>query len=237
MPALHTAVARAVAGAFAAPELAAFEALDDRSGATVARYYRARAGVEQEVAVYRDKWWSNEGGSVSAELYCLVPEVQRAVTGHEQQWLNPNLDRPLLVFQYRTDPGAEDVVWPVTSVETAEAFGERLLDFLCHTALGWFEHFVDNASLDNYLTARQRHHERVCLFACRKEPAAAEAALRAYLLDLPRGNEQALDRLVSLAVLDADDRAQLLKASLQTQEGYAARVEAWLSARHERSEP
>ena len=194
------------------------------------RYYRNDNGIEAEVCVYRDKWWTKSGGTVHADLYCLVDDVQQALGGRKQSWLNPDYDLPLEHFQYGLGKSAIDLSQEIRSSEDAEQFAQALLRFLHETGLAWFAQFELPDGITSYLLDEERLHALARYRAHLGDQAGARAAVNQYLKNLPRQNEQELDTLVSAGLLEDEDRRFLASAALQAQTEYESRIDKWLAS-------
>ncbi len=226
--ALRRAVAAAADAVFAHPRLAGFARLDAGGGHWIRRYYRRRGDDEHEIAIYAGKHWGAGGGLVYAELFFLGADVQRALGGGEQSWLDPDYARPLAVLQYRTAREAVNTEWRIASGDDVETFAAALGAFLPGEAHDWFAALSTPDGVVAWLERQARHLSLACLHAHLGNRDAALAALRDYLRDRPRQIEDDLARLVACGLISAADGDELQRASLQHEEEYARRVAAWL---------
>ncbi len=233
MKSLTEAVATAVDAAFVDPALSDFAPITDVHGDILRRYYRSDKTTEYEVCVYRDKWWTKAGGAVHADLFCLVSQVQQALGGCSQSWLNPNYDLPLEHFQYSLGKSADRVTREIRSAEDAAGFAEALSQFLRETGLGWFAQFNSREGIANYLLGEGYFHSLARYHAHFGDHAGALTAVIQYINTLPRQNEQELETLASIGLLAEDDRRYLASAALQEQTEYERRVREWLASRDE----
>jgi hypothetical protein len=213
-----------------APELSPFARRDARDGASLRRYYHATAYAEREVDVYRDKYWTKNGGRIFAELYCLIPEAQRVLGGVEQSWLSPDYAKPLIYFQYRTSLDANDARWEVNTPADVASFEAGLHAWLTSKGLAWLDALNSRDGLLDYLARNQSHVDLARLSAHWGSAGEARNHVVRYLNTLPRQNERALKLLTEAKLLSREDEAYLIKASLQSNEEYARRVRAWLES-------
>ncbi len=139
MTSLTKCVAAAVDSALADKALSDFAPIADPSGDILRRYYRSDETTECEICIYRDKWWTNSGGIVRMELFCLVDDVQQALGGCKQFWLNPDYGQPLEHFQYGLGKSAKDLSQEIRSEPDAERFAQALRKFLREEGLAWFD--------------------------------------------------------------------------------------------------
>jgi hypothetical protein len=231
MKSLTKAVAAAVDAAFEEPALSDFAPIADVHGDILRRYYRSDETAECEVCVYRDKWWTKAGGLVRADLYCLVSEVQQALGGCSQSWLNPDYNLPLEHFQYGLGKSAKNLTQEIRSAEDASRFAEALSQFLRDTALAWFAQFQSSECIANYLLSEGHFHSLARYRAHVGDREGAWTALKQYLESLPRQNEQELETLASCGLLEEEDCRFLTSAALQEQTEYERRVSEWFASR------
>jgi len=231
MNSLTKAVAAAVDAAFEDPALSDFAPIADIHGDILRRYFRSDETAECEVCVYRDKWWTKAGGVVRADLYCLVSEVQQALGGCSQSWLNPDYDLPLEHFQYGLGNSAKGLAQEIRSDEAASRFAQTLSQFLRETGLAWFAQFQSSESIANYLLGEGHFHSLARYRAHCGDRDGARTAMKQYLESLPRQNEQELETLASCGLLEEEDRRFLASAALQEQTEYEKRINEWLASR------
>lgn len=228
---LTKAVMRAIESAFSDPRLGEFSRLDAKDGHSFHRYYCRSETAEREVSVYRDKRWTKSGGKVYVELFCLPAELQIAIGGVNQSWLNLDYGRPAVHFQYRSSRGAQSTERTVESNDDAEKLAVWMVDFLVATGLPWFRSFDSNEGVTDYL-----EHEAFQILLARWHAhlgnrEAALDAFQSYLLEYPRDIERELSEMESVGLIDAAQRASILKASIQEQAVYEREVRRWCESR------
>ena len=231
MKSLTKAVAAAVDAAFEDPALSDFAPINDVHGDILRRYYSSDKTTECEVCVYRNKWWTKAGGAVHADLFCLVNDVQQALGGCAQSWLDPNYNLPLEHFQYSLGKSANRVTQEVRSDEDAARFAEGLLEFLRNTGLAWFAQFHSPQGIANYFVSEGDFYALARYRAHLGDREGARTAVIQYVSTLPRHNEQELETLASNGLLEDDEHRFLAAAALQEQTEYERRVREWLAAR------
>ena len=120
--------------------LRCFERWDAKDGMSLRRYYAATPYSEREVSIYRDKWWTKDGGTIRMELYCLAADVQLAFTGVEQRWRALDYTQPIAVLQYRLGAHAVDapLEWTIRSSDDLPRLGADLARWLPDEGLRWF---------------------------------------------------------------------------------------------------
>ncbi|UCH47511.1 MAG: hypothetical protein JSU95_15800 [Betaproteobacteria bacterium] len=200
MKSLAKEVGAAVDAAFADSSLSDFAPVADVHGDILRRYYRGDETAEFEVCVYRDKWWTKAGGTVHADLYCLVSKVQQALGGFSQSWLKPDYGLPLEHFQYGLGKSAKDLSQEIRSDEDATRFAEKLSQFLLETGLAWFGQFYSREGTANYLLGEENFHGLARYRAHLGDHDGSWTALKQYLEGLPRQNEQENSRRSLLSV-------------------------------------
>jgi hypothetical protein len=210
------------------PGLRGFTKHDTKSGDSFRRYYMATAYAEREIQVYRDKYWTKDGGKVYIELYCLIPEVQQLLGGVEQSWLNPDYSKPIICFQYRTSVDADETLWEICTPGDIAAFEMELRRWLTSEGLPWLNRLDSREGLLGYLARDGDHIYLARLLAHWGRREAAMRHMTAFLNALPRQIERPLQSLTDAGLLTTDDQALLLKASIQNDEEYRRRVQTWL---------
>ena len=231
MKSLAKTVGAAVDVAFADPSLSDFAPVADVHGDILRRYYRSDENTECEICVYRDKWWTKAGGTVRADLYCLVSEVQQALGGCSQSWLSPDYGMPLEHFQYGLGKSARDLSQEIRSDEDAARFAEALSQFLVETGLAWFARFQSREGIANYLLGEEHFHGLARYLAHVGDRDSAWAALEKYLRSLPRQNEDELESLATCGLISEEDRRFLASAALQEQTEYQRRISEWQASK------
>jgi hypothetical protein len=210
------------------PGLHGFTRHDAKEGESFRRYYRATSYSEREIQVYRDKYWTKGGGKAYVELFCLIPEVQRVLGGVEQSWLKPDYSKPIICFQFRTSPNATEPMWEIRTPEDVAVFETNLGRWLTSEGLPWLNRLDTREGLLDYLARAGDHIYLARLRAHWGQRETAMQHVAAYLKTLPRQIERQLQSLTDAGLLSKDDQTFLLKASIQVDEEYRRRVQAWL---------
>lgn len=211
----------------------AFERYATGDGMSIRRYIRIGAITDSEISVYRDKWWSKDGGKVFAELCCLNHDYQRAVGGCDQSWLHPDLDLPLCHFQYRTGVRAENTEFQIGSEGDVERFAQWFARFLVDKALPWFGQFESTDGIETYLTGEGGYFALAKWLASSDRIDDGRRVFTQFLVGLPRQVEQQLAEAEDLGLIRPEDTKLLSSASIQQESVYRDRVEKWAASRVE----
>lgn len=111
------------------------------TGPHLRRFLLATEFAQREIVFYRDKHWSASGGTLYAEIICLVHAVQLAVHGEAQSLLAPDYNVPFSHFQYTLSEHAPRRSWELHSAEDVAAFEREMRDWLPLIALPWLAQF------------------------------------------------------------------------------------------------
>jgi hypothetical protein len=199
------------------------------SGQELRRFFHQTEWQQREICFYRDKWWSEEGGILHAELFCLVSEVQLALAGSPQSLANPDYAIPFEYFQYGISTGDVERSWSICSLGDLAEFEARMHTWLNGIALPWFEQFESMEGVMRFLE-RQEHWLRLALLlSALGDRVTARRYMATWLSTLPRRIESQLDELANAGLLCAEERKELGRASLQEVGSYRAVVERWLT--------
>jgi hypothetical protein len=199
------------------------------SGPELRRFFHQTEWLQRETCFYRDKWWNKEGGILHAELFCLVSEVQLALTGSPQSLDNPDYAIPFEHFQYGISTGDVERSWPIRSLDDLVDFEACIRTWLNTIALPWFEQFESMEGVIRFLE-RQEHWLRLALLLNALEDSLkARGYMATWLSTLPRQIESQLDELTSAGLLCTEERKELGRASLQEEGCYRAAVERWIT--------
>ena len=211
-------------------KLTGFTALAERDGMAVRRFYRATARSEQEIFIYRDKWWTKAGGTAQVELFCLVAPYQVAMTGLRQSWRRPLKDVPLHHFQHALS-GANPA-WPIANTADVQTFESAFSQWLAAVAIPWFERFESDDGVIEYLAMRGLHAWAARFLVSMGRVAEARTYVDKYLSTLPRQAEREFEALKEAGLLSEDDFKELSRASLQHVDRYRSFVDAWVAKSH-----
>lgn len=226
---LNKVFGQALDGALAAAGASAFARVAPGGGPTLRRYFARDGQRQMEITVYRDKWWSAEGGTLHADAYCLADDYQQALGGVAQDWLKPDYAQPLHHFQLVFDDQARRFSMTLGSPADATALADTWQAWLKQEALPWLERLETAEGVLDWLTRRGLHAQRARYLLHQGRPEQAAGAVRDYLRTLPRNIEQPLRQLCGAGLLSEQDEALLLRASLQHEDRYREAVERWLS--------
>ncbi len=212
------------------PEASPF-AKQKGSGDQLRRYFHATANAEREILFYRDKWWTADGGTLYAELNCLVPEVQQASHGVAQSLRNPDYSIPFSHFQFALSEQNPKRSWELYSPEDVAAFEQDIRVWLPSIALPWLDQFESRDGVLHFLRTRRQFVTLAEYLASLGDSLGAAAAISAWIEGLPRRIENSLSRLASKRVISAADEKFLSKASIQSEDDYRQQVQEWLAHR------
>jgi hypothetical protein len=226
---LNKAIGTALDAAMTATGGSALQKVASGGGPDLRRYFAETPWQQMEITVYRDKYWSAEGGILRADAYCLVNDYQQALGGTPQSWLKPDYGQPLLHFQLGLSSNAQPFAMELHSLADVTELGERWSRWLQEQALPWLEQLGTAEGVLHRLEGA--HAQRACYLAHLGRPQEAAAALQDYLRTLPRNIERPLQQLHSGGLLQESDAALLLRASLQHEDRYREAVEQWLAGR------
>lgn len=211
--------------------LAHFAAIPDVSGMDVRRFYRASAGREEEICVYRDKWWTKQGGTVHVELFCLLESYQVAMAGMRQSWRKPRKDVQLHHFQHGPSAMERNPTWPIANGGDVQAFENGMSEWLSKVAIPWFSLFESSEGVISHLSRRGLHAHAARFLASLGRMAEARAQVTKYVSTLPRQADRELDALKKLGLLSEEESHQLSRASLQHIDRFKSFVDAWVANR------
>lgn len=200
------------------------------TGTHLRRFFRETENTQREIAFYRDKWWTASGGTLYAELYCLVPELQLAVHGEAQSLLTPDYRIPFSHFQYVLSEPQSKRSWALSSIEDVIAFEQEMKEWLPSVALPWLEQFDSRAGVIQHLQSRRQLVTLAEYLAYLGDRHAAWQTVRAWVEGLPRQTGRTLHKLAGKGLISQADQAYLEKASIQSEEDYRRQVAGWLSA-------
>ncbi|KQZ34242.1 hypothetical protein [Duganella sp. Root1480D1] len=213
-----------------APLVATFEK-QKGSGHHLRRYFHAGENTQREIVFYRDKWWTANGGTLYAELCCLVPEVQHAVHGMAQSLLSPDYNIPSNHFQYVLMELEPKRSWELHSPEDVAVFEREIGDWLRTIALPWLNQFESRDGVIRFLQSKRQFVTLATYLASLGDGNGASQAVATWLEGLPRRIENSLGRLAGKGLISPDDAAYLTKASIQIEEDYKQQVFEWLGHR------
>jgi len=192
------------------------------SGDNLRRYHHATEFAQREIVFYRDKRWTANGGTLYAELFCLVPEVQHAVHGMAQS---------LGHFQYVLSEPNPKRSWELHSPEDVAVFAEEIREWLSSIALPWLDQFESRDGVIRFLRAKRQFVTLAEYLASMDDEIGASQAISTWLEGLPRRIENSLKRLASKGLISPYDEAYLARASIQSEEDYQQQVSKWLGNR------
>lgn len=193
------------------------------------RFFHATVNAEREIVFYRDKWWTASGGTLYAELYCLVPEVQHAVHGKAQSLQSPDYNVPFSHFQYALSEQNPQRGWEIHSPEDVAAFEEEMRACLPSIAMPWLDQFETPDGVVQFLRTREQFVTLAEYLASQGDANGASGAIAAWLERLPRRTENVLQRLASKGLISPADQCYLNKASIQSEGDYRQQVSEWLA--------
>jgi hypothetical protein len=208
-------------------QLASFTAIAHRTGMVIRRFYRANESFEQEISIYRDKWWTKAGGTAHVELFCLVGSYQVAMTGLSQSFRRPLKDVQLHHFQHALS-GANPA-WPIANTTDVQSFESGLSQWLATVAIPWFALFETDNSVIEYLNMRGLHAQAARFLASLGRVAEARTYVSKYLSTLPRQADREFEALKIAGLLSEDDFRALSLASLQHIDRYQSFIDAWVT--------
>ena len=206
-------------------QLAGFMALADLDGMAVRRFYLANARLEQEISIYRDKWWTKAGGTAHVELFCLVASYQVAMTGLSQSWRRPLKDVPLHHFQHALS--GVNPAWAIANTADVQSFQGGLSEWLATVAIPWFALFESDDGVIQYLAMRGLHAQAARFLASLGRFAEARTYVSKYLSTLPRQADREFEALKEAGLLSQDEFRELSRASLQHIDHYQSFIHAW----------
>lgn len=208
-------------------QLSGFTAIADVAAMDVRRFYRANARFEQEISIYRDKWWTRAGGTAHVELFCLVASYQVAMTGQSQSWRKPLRGAQLHHFQHALS--GVNPAWPIGSTADVQSFESGLSQWLATVAIPWFALFESDDGVIQYLAMRGLHAQAARFLGSLGRIAEARTYLSKYLLTLPRQAEREFEALKKAGLLSEQDFKELSRASLQHVDRYQSFIDAWVA--------
>ncbi len=194
------------------------------------RYVAASDWYQREIAFYRDKRWSKQGGKLYADLNCLVNALQQALTGCAQSLAAVDFAIPLNHFQYRLTARGEDCVWSIHSQQDVADFEQQVGDWMTASAWPWFEQFASMPGVIRFMQEQERWQQLALLQNSLGQAVEAKASMQAWLESLPRQIERPLQELADVGLLSADAAKLLMRASLQEESRYRSLVESWLAS-------
>ena len=206
--------------------LAGFTAIADQDGMSIRRFYRADGRLEQEISIYRDKWWTKAGGTAHVELMCLVASYQVAMAGLSQSWRRPVKDVQLHYFQHARS--GVNPAWPIANTTDVQRLEGGLSQWLATVAIPWFALFESDNGVIQYLATQGLHAQAARFLASLGRNAEARTYVSKYLSTLPRQADSEFDALKKAGLLSEDDFKALSRASLQHIDRYQSFVEAWM---------
>ena len=186
------------------------------------RYYHATEFAQREIVFYRDKWWTASGGTLYAELFCLVPEFQQAVHGMAQSFGH---------FQYVLSEPNPERSWELHSPEDVAVFEAEIRDWLSSIALPWLDQFESRDGVVRFLRAKRQFVTLAEYLASVDDEIGGSQAIAAWIEGLPRRIENSLKRLASKGLISLHDEAYLARASIQSEDDYQQQVSRWLGNR------
>lgn len=199
------------------------------SGDDLRRFFHATANAEREIVFYRDKWWTASGGTLHAELYCLVPEVQHAVHGKAQSLQAPDYSIQFSHFQYALSEQNPECSWELHSPEDVTAFEEKMRLWLPTIAMPWLDQFETRDGVVEFLRSRGQFVMLAEYLAWTGDADGASEAIMLWLERLPRRTESVLLRLASKGLISPADQSYLNNASIQIEDDYRELVSKWLA--------
>lgn len=192
------------------------------------KYRSSTTYAELEIDIALDKYWhKSKGGKVIVDLYSFVPDIQEKIHALYQYWDKPDYSKPLYYFQYRGDASEFDPVWTVHSEQDINDFVEQMSLWLKSDGLPWFDNFNSFNTIVSFLQKENRPYALAELYAAYSEKTQALQFLFKYLIALPRNIESQLQNLCDKNLLSENDKAYLLKASIQNEQEYAKRINTW----------
>jgi hypothetical protein len=210
-------------------KLAPFRKLKPASGNELRAYYAETSTTQREVLFYRDKWWTKGGGKAFMELICLVPVVQRALSGTEQSLADPDYSKPFNCFQYamlEPNPRRE---WTIHSEQDISSFEADLRRWLPTYGITWLEQFESLEGVITFMRANKQLTSLALLHAFLGDKHVARENMIEWLRSHPRQIERHLQSLVGAGLLSEIDKTKLLLASVQREDLYRDQLEAWIS--------
>jgi hypothetical protein len=208
---------------------AGFERLVKSDGMSLRRFVRTTDQSQAEVSVYRDKWWSSEGGTIRAEAFCLVHDYQRALSGFLQDWMKPDYSRPLHHFQYGLGRNVVPFQEQITSPDDCERLGRALLEWLIARALPWALELEQPSGVEAHLERERGFSNLAIYLANLGHFERAQASLARFMATLPRDIEGKLEQFSQCGLIPASDAESLRLASLQSNRDYEHAVQSWLA--------
>ncbi|WP_455204014.1 hypothetical protein [Kaarinaea lacus] len=192
------------------------------------KYRSTTAYAELEIDIALDKYWhKSKGGKVIVDLYAFVPEIQEKIHALHQDWDEPDYSKPLYYFQYRGNASEFDPSWTVHSEQDINEFVEQVSRWLNSDGLPWFDNFNSFNTVVSFLQKENRPYALAELYAAYSDRTQALQFLFKYLSALPRDIESQLQKLCDKNLLSENDKAYLLKASIQTEQEYDKRINTW----------
>lgn len=221
---LGSTLDRVVAGN---PVLGEFSKLKT-SGSDLRSYFRETDSSQCQILIYRDKWWTKEGGTLYGELLCLVPAVQIALCGKAQSLAQPDYAVPFHHFQFGLLESNPERCWDVHGEKDVPAFAAAIEPWLTATALPWLAQFDAMPGVIGFMERNKRFVDLALLQAALGNPAQAAACVQAWLGELPRQVDKPLAKLLDARLLSPAEHAMLGRASLQREDRYREIVTAWI---------
>ncbi|MGW8392346.1 hypothetical protein [Pseudoduganella sp. HUAS MS19] len=203
------------------------------SGPDLRRFFHETGHAQREILYYRDKRWSASGGTLYAEICCLVPTLQQAVHGVMQSLQAPDYSIPSSHFQYALSEHEPRRAWPIHSPEDVAAFEREMADWLPSVALPWLAQFETSDGVIQFMRTKGNLVMLAIFLASLGDSEGAMQAVAAWLENLPRQIENKLRRLVRSGLIAPADESYLALASIQSEEDYRLRIAEWLAAKQD----
>ncbi|WP_156397936.1 MULTISPECIES: hypothetical protein [unclassified Duganella] len=200
-------------------------------GHDLRRFFHATEHTQRQIVFYRDKWWTVNGGTLYAELCCLVPDVQAAVYGVPQSLLDPDCNVPSSHFQYVLTEREAKRSWELRSPENVAAFEHEMKNWLPSIALPWLSQFESRDGVIRFLQSKLQFITLAIYLSSLGDSGGASQAISAWLEGLPRRAEGSLERLAGKGLISSADVAYLSNASIQGEEDYKLQAAEWVRAR------
>jgi hypothetical protein len=226
---LASSVGKAIDSCGSALAQAGFERLARPDGISLRRFIRVSERCQAEVSVYRDKWWSKDGGTIHAEAFCLVNDYQVAISGVSQDWTKPDYSLPLHHFQYGLCRHFAPLQETISSPDDCKRLGDVLLGWLLSHAIPWVLRFEQPEAVESFLEREESFSSLAIYLASSGQLERARASVAQFLARLPRGIEKQLAQFQERGLISAAEADALKLASIQSNTDYQQAVHSWLA--------
>lgn len=198
------------------------------SGSELRSYFRESDSSQCQILIYRDKWWTKEGGTLYGELFCLVPTVQLALCGTSQSLAKPDYSVPFHHFQFGLLEHNPERSWQIHSEKNVFDFEATVEVWLTSKAIPWLTQFDSIQGVIGFMERNRRFVDLALLHATLGDAAKSIAYVQAWVSQLPRQIDKPLAKLLDAGLLSQTEHIMLSRASLQREDHYRETVKAWI---------